>query len=305
MAAGAIPVGVVDRRSIHDVRPEDLAGVVQAHFCAGIGGWPIALRSRGWRDDRPVWTASLPCQGISRAGRRLGFADPRHLWPEFERLVAACRPPVILGEQSGDGADWIRLVRGRLDSLEYAMGTVPFTASCAGSLHDRPRYYFVADADDERRRIEQREQKRSPEGPRYEPYRRGEGFALGHAQGDEDGRPGFSHGAGSEPDQGSGADGLEWVVDRFGKARLAPSGIRRLVDGIRGRVSRLRADGEEETYSRVAALRGLGNALDQRAATAFVSACMRILVPLMGWGAMAMVLAAAAIAFGSSGSQLG
>ncbi|MEH2474604.1 hypothetical protein V1281_004213 [Nitrobacteraceae bacterium AZCC 2161] len=178
-------------------------------------------------------------------------------------------------------------------------------AACAGSDHGRPRFYFVADADDERRRLEQQQQKRAPEGPRYEPHRGGEGLVVGDAEGDEDGRPGVSDRAGCGEDRGSGAGRLEWVFDKHGKARRAPSGIRRLVDGVRGLVARLRADGEEITYSRVKALRGLGNALDQRAATAFVSACMRILVPIMGWGTLAMLMAAAAIAFGSSGSQPG
>jgi DNA (cytosine-5)-methyltransferase 1 len=73
IAAGALPSGDVDRRDVQDVRPDDIKGYVQAHFFAGIGGWPLALRSVGWRDDRPVWTASVPCQGFSRAGLKRGF----------------------------------------------------------------------------------------------------------------------------------------------------------------------------------------------------------------------------------------
>ena len=56
---GQIAPGVVDDRSIEDVRPSDLEGFEQCHFFAGIGGWSRALRLAGWPDDRPVWTLSL------------------------------------------------------------------------------------------------------------------------------------------------------------------------------------------------------------------------------------------------------
>jgi site-specific DNA-cytosine methylase len=95
--AGLIPTGIVDRRSIKEVQPDDLQGYTQSHFFAGVAGWPEALRLAGW--DGPCWTGSCPCQPYSSAGKRQGNADERNLWPEFYRLIAACRPPVIFGEQ--------------------------------------------------------------------------------------------------------------------------------------------------------------------------------------------------------------
>ena len=50
IAAGHIPPGDVDERSIEDVTPADLAGYQQCHFFAGIGGWAYALRLAGWPD---------------------------------------------------------------------------------------------------------------------------------------------------------------------------------------------------------------------------------------------------------------
>ena len=44
IAAGLIPPGDVDDRSIADVRASDLDGYVQCHFFAGIAGWPLALQ---------------------------------------------------------------------------------------------------------------------------------------------------------------------------------------------------------------------------------------------------------------------
>ncbi|HEY0662216.1 MAG TPA: hypothetical protein VGD21_12955, partial [Lysobacter sp.] len=67
--AGHLAPGVVDERSIEDVRPSDLDGFTQCHFFAGIGGWPLALRLAGWPDARSVWTGSCPCQPFSAPGK--------------------------------------------------------------------------------------------------------------------------------------------------------------------------------------------------------------------------------------------
>jgi hypothetical protein len=48
----------------------------------------------------------------------------------------------------------------------------------------------------------------------------------------------------------------------------------------------------EKLISRVAALKGFGNALDQRAARSFVAACMEILIPLFGLIGLAAIAAA-------------
>jgi len=89
--AGHIARGVVDTRSIVDVRADDIRGFTQAHFFAGIGGWSLAARLAGWPDDRPVWTGSCPCQGFSAAGKGGGFDDPRQ-FAEFISAFMECRP---------------------------------------------------------------------------------------------------------------------------------------------------------------------------------------------------------------------
>ena len=89
----------VDDRSILDVRADDLRGHDRCHFFAGIGGWEYALQLAGWPEDWPVWTGSCPCQPWSVAGKRDGYDDDRDLWPAFFRLIDACRPAVIFGEQ--------------------------------------------------------------------------------------------------------------------------------------------------------------------------------------------------------------
>jgi DNA (cytosine-5)-methyltransferase 1 len=146
MVEGLIPWGEVDERSIVDVQPEDLKGYTQCHFFAGIGGWPYALQLAGW-GDRPVWTGSCPCQPFSAAGKQKGKKDERHLWPEFFRLIAECRPPTIFGEQVASklGREWLAGVFADLESVGYAAAGADLCAAGVGAPHIRQRLWWVAD----------------------------------------------------------------------------------------------------------------------------------------------------------------
>jgi DNA (cytosine-5)-methyltransferase 1 len=146
-AGGHIASGSVDTRSVEDIRPEEVAATTQFHTFAGIGVWSYALRLAGWPDDRPVWTGSCPCQPFSSAGKRAGFADERHLWPAWFRLIRECRPPVIFGEQvaSKDGLAWLDTVYADLEGAGYAVGAVDLCAAGVGAPHIRQRLFFVAE----------------------------------------------------------------------------------------------------------------------------------------------------------------
>lgn len=149
IAAGLIPYGVVDDRSIVDVKASDLAAYTQCHFFAGVGGWPLALQLASWPASRPVWTGSCPCQPFSCAGKREGEKDERHLWPEFARLIRECRPPVVFGEQV-EGAvrlGWLDGVFGDLEAEGYACGASVLGAHSVGAPHIRQRLYWVAHAE--------------------------------------------------------------------------------------------------------------------------------------------------------------
>lgn len=149
---GHIADGVVDERSISDVKPEELFEFTQCHFFAGIGVWSHALRSAGWEDDRPVWTGSCPCQPFSGAGNRKGMADERHLWPHWFHLIEECRPPTVFGEQvaSKDGLGWIDLVQADMEGADYAIGSFDLCSAGFGAPHIRQRLWFVADTDNPR-----------------------------------------------------------------------------------------------------------------------------------------------------------
>jgi DNA (cytosine-5)-methyltransferase 1 len=151
--SGHIAPGIVDTRSIEDVKPDDLRGFTQCHFFAGIGVWSHALRLAGWPDDRPVWTGSCPCQPFSAAGKGDGFADERHLWPAFFHLIKERRPSAVFGEQvaSKDGLAWLDLVHADLEGEGYTVGAADLCAAGIGAPHIRQRLYWVADADCEQR----------------------------------------------------------------------------------------------------------------------------------------------------------
>ena len=175
IADGAIPDGFVDDRSITEVTPDDLRDFIQCHFFAGVAGWAASLALAGVSPDEPLWTASLPCQPFSSAGKQAGTDDDRHLWPVFYKLVKACRPPVIIGEQVASKlarTEWFPGVRLDLERMGYAVGCADLCAPCAGEVgegwivrgdqggwediiigapHIRQRLYWVASGD---RRLE-------------------------------------------------------------------------------------------------------------------------------------------------------
>ena len=146
IAAGHLPPGKVDERDIREAKVDDVREYRQCHFFAGIGGWSYALALAGWDATRPVWTGSCPCQPFSCAGKGKGTSDPRHLWPEFRRLIAECRPPTVFGEQvaSVDGYEWLAGVRADLEQLGYAVGAADLPSACVGAPHIRQRLFWVA-----------------------------------------------------------------------------------------------------------------------------------------------------------------
>lgn len=143
---GVVAPGDVDTRSIKEVMPDDLDGYTQCHFFAGGGLWSVAARLAGWPDERPLWTGSCPCQPFSAAGKGLGTDDPRHLWPDFHRLISARRPAVVMGEQvaGAPGYGWFDGVRSDLEGEGYASRAVDFPACSVDAPHQRNRLYWIA-----------------------------------------------------------------------------------------------------------------------------------------------------------------
>ena len=286
------PGAEVDERSIADVGADELLGRERCHFFAGIGGWEYALELAGWPEGVPVWTGSCPCQPFSAAGKGLGTADPRHLWPEFRRLIALCRPPVVFGEQvaSKAGRLWLAGVRADMEALGYAFGAADLCAASVGAPHIRQRLYWVAYRDgagqragggpvrDERNDAggrreacggladrEGAERERVGSEPNGEQGRLADDGRLVHALHATGQRLGLL-GVPVEPEQEAGRsrDASPWsdyalVECADGKARRVEPGVCPLAHGVSGRVGQLR---------------GYGNAIVPQVAAQFVSAFM-------------------------------
>lgn len=152
IANGLIAPGDVDERSIKDVRADDYRGYTQVHCFAGAGLWSGALRRAGWRDERPCGSGSCPCQGFSLAGKGLGFDDPRHLYPDWLRLIDEASEQgqpwtsTLFIEQVASASEWLDLVQSSLEDRGFAFGYADLpAASFAQGAHIRQRFYGVAD----------------------------------------------------------------------------------------------------------------------------------------------------------------
>lgn len=150
VSAGRLPPGEIVCADIRDRPP--FGGYRQVHAFAGIGGWPLATTLARWPADLPLWTASLPCQPFSTAGRQKGVADERHVWPAFLEAVAEHSPPVLAGEQVASrlGLRWFDGVRDDLEAAGYAVGAACLPAGALGTPMRRNRLWWMANAGRER-----------------------------------------------------------------------------------------------------------------------------------------------------------
>lgn len=254
-----IAPGDVDERSVVEVQSDDLRGYDQCHFFAGIGGWSYALRLAGWLDDRPVWTGSCPCQPFSAAGKRAGFADERHLWPDFFRLIRQCRPATVFGEQvaGAHGLAWLDLVHADLEGAGYAVAAADLPACSVGAPHRRQRLWWVAELPEQGWGEQPKRNAGANGRPETESGRLRDAGPLG--DGERAGLEGLTghgndrHGPGRQPAQSLGPvsssgeshpwHDLEWIACGDGKARPTQPGLFPLAHGVPGRVGRLRAYG--------------------------------------------------------------
>lgn len=271
IAAGLIPDGDVDERSIEDVIPNELRGYTQHHFFAGIGGWSLALDIAGWPRSKPIVSGSCPCQPFSAAGKGDGFADQRHLWPAWFHIIRELAPATIVGEQVAAAIryGWLDLVSADLEGAGYAVGASVLGAHSSGGLHIRQRLYWLANSSGARsfsgafggvhrgekaagtRHVELERHcggMGDPSNPRSQGH--GRPVEISDAQGRQ--------GAGRYSAAAGFWDG-EWRTGADGKARILEPGIEPLANGIPARVVKLRA---------------YGNAIVPQTAAAFIAAYM-------------------------------
>lgn len=101
------------------------------------------------RGNIDVLTGGFPCQPYSHAGKRLGKADERHLWPEMCRAIREIQPRWVVGENVSGLVNWsdglvFNEVQADLESEGYEV--LPFLLPACGinAPHRRERVFFVA-----------------------------------------------------------------------------------------------------------------------------------------------------------------
>jgi DNA (cytosine-5)-methyltransferase 1 len=96
-------------------------------------------------DSIDIITGGYPCQPFSVAGRKKGEEDPRHLWPEYFRLVKELRPTWVIGENvSGHIKLGLDTVISDLESEDYSVRPFSISASSIGANHQRERVWILA-----------------------------------------------------------------------------------------------------------------------------------------------------------------
>jgi len=92
-----------------------------------------------------IITGGYPCQPFSVAGKQKAEQDPRHLWPEYFRLIQELKPTWVIGENvSGHIKLGLDSVLEDLESEGYSTRTFSISASSIGANHKRERVWTVA-----------------------------------------------------------------------------------------------------------------------------------------------------------------
>lgn len=110
-------------------------GNIKKYHAGGIG--PVDLITGG-----------DPCQPNSQAGRRLGTADDRYLWPEMFRIIIEARPSWVINENVVGSATNMVLDKkvSDLESFGYQVSVFDIPASGLNFWHQRRRIWVVANS---------------------------------------------------------------------------------------------------------------------------------------------------------------
>lgn len=101
------------------------------------------------KGDIDILTGGFPCQPYSLAGKRLGKADERHLWPNMLSAIRQCRPKWVVAENVLGIISWnegvvFEEVQTDLEAEGYQVQPYVLPAAGVDAPHRRDRVWFVA-----------------------------------------------------------------------------------------------------------------------------------------------------------------
>ena len=96
-----------------------------------------------------VLTGGFPCQPYSSAGKQLGKADERHLFPHMLRCIKEVKPKYVIGENVRGLVNWngglvFHEVQDDLEREGYEVQSFLIPAASVNAPHQRYRIWFVA-----------------------------------------------------------------------------------------------------------------------------------------------------------------
>ena len=92
-------------------------------------------------------TGGFPCQPFSVAGKRLGKADDRAIWPEMLRVIREAKPTWIIGENvAGIVTMELDNILSDLEAIGCAAWPLVIPACAVDARHRRDRVWIVAHA---------------------------------------------------------------------------------------------------------------------------------------------------------------
>jgi DNA (cytosine-5)-methyltransferase 1 len=153
---GGLDVGfklaVPESRPVCYVENEVTAAGVLAHNMeqGSLGEAPVwtdirTFSAEPWRGIVDCVIGGYPCQPFSTAGKQLGTADPRHLWPYINDIISVVEPAYCFFENVAvhltNGFDE---VAGSLQGMGFEVAAGIFTASEIGAPHLRERLFILA-----------------------------------------------------------------------------------------------------------------------------------------------------------------
>jgi len=90
-------------------------------------------------------TGGFPCQPFSVAGKRLGKADDRAIWPEMLRVIREAKPTWIIGENvAGIVTMELDNILSDLESVGYSAWPLVIPACAVDARHRRDRVWIIA-----------------------------------------------------------------------------------------------------------------------------------------------------------------